>query len=353
MNLKATILQCAGIVSYIREVCHPHYKTPFFRSLWALSKGFLPKTLVHYNDFTRYEYKDYINDWSTYTKAIRINTGYNEVMNNKLMFYDLMEVTGKAPKVYGYFCKGMPLYRHSEKDDNTMESFLSFAKNKGSLFFKRFEGGSGQGIFKLAYEKNSFFIDRDSYTEEALKKYLSSLNGYLFMECLYNDADYAALIFPKTLNTVKILTMIDPATNKAFIAGAFQRFGTESSYPLDNMSKGGISCLVNIETGTLDTSYALDIATEKECIVEKHPNTGAQILGIQLPHWEKTKKEILEIADRYSYLKYIAWDLMITKDSFIIIEGNANSETWGFQLGCPLLKNRQVKSFYQYYKAIK
>ena len=352
MNLKATLLSCAGILRYIKALFTPHYKTPFLRSVWALSKGFLPESLVHYSDFTRFPYDEYVNDWSTYTKAIRINAGYNEVMNNKLMFYDLMKETGKTPEVYGFICKGMPIYKDESVKDNSLDAFLELVKDKKSLFFKRFEGGSGHGIFKLSYEDGQYILDREIYSCEKIKEYLASLDGYLFMECLYNDAEYAKTIHPTTLNTIKVFTMVDPVTNKAFIAGAFQRFGTKSSYPLDNMSRGGISCLVNVETGTLDTSYALDPVTQKERVVEVHPDTGAQILGIQLPHWEKTKEEILEIANKYSYLKYVAWDLMITEDSFIIIEGNANSETWGFQLGRPLLKNPQVKEFYKYYKVI-
>lgn len=352
MNLKANVLTCAGIVRYVKVLLTPHYKTPFLRTIWALSKGFLPESLVHYSDFTRYPYTDYVNDWSTYTKAIRINAGYNEVMNNKYMFYDLMKETGKTPAVYGYFCKGTPLYQDN-RTDHSLDGFLTFVKEKNDLFFKRFEGGSGLGIFKISYEDGKYYIDRDSYSDDEVKKYLSSLHGYLFMECLYNDAEYAVKIYPNTLNTLKILTMIDPVTNQAFIAGAFQRFGTKASYPLDNMSKGGISCLVNIETGTLDTSYALDPVSQKEYVVEKHPETNEQILNIRLPHWDKIKEDILEIANRYSYLKYVAWDLMVTKDSIILIEGNANSETWGFQLGRPLLINPQVKAFYQYYKAIK
>lgn len=351
MNLKTEILTCSGMVRYVKHLFQHRHKITVGKSIWALSKGFLPESIVHYSDFVRYPRNEYINDWQTYTKAIRINSGYNEVMNNKLMFYDMMRPTGKTPKVYGYLAKGgVVLF---EQKNATIDNLINLIKEEKSLFFKRFEGGSGEGIFKAEYKQEKYWIDRKEYSQVDLKKYFKSLSGILIMECLYNRADYAVKIFPKTLNTVKILTMIDPENNKAFIAGAFQRFGTESSYPLDNMSLGGISCLVNIESGKLETSYAYDKALDKECIVEKHPNTNEQILGITLPHWDQVKEEILEIANRYSYLKYVAWDLTLTEDSFIIIEGNANSETWGFQLGRPLLKNPDVKKFYQYYKVIK
>lgn len=272
-------------------------------------------------------------------------------MNNKLMFYDLMYPTGKTPQVFGYLTKnGAVLF---DKKNATIEDIITLIEKQKSLFFKRFEGGSGQGIFKAEYKDNGFWINKNQCSIDEMKAQLSSLSGVLIMECLYNTADYAKKIFPKTLNTVKILTMINPNNNRAFIAGAFQRFGTEGSYPLDNMSTGGVSCLVNIDSGKLETSYVYDPVQDKECVVEKHPNTGEQILGIVLPNWEKVKTEILEIAERYSYLKYVAWDITLTPDSFIIIEGNANSETWGFQLGKPLLKNPNVKEFYKYYKVIK
>lgn len=351
MNLKTEILTCSGIIRYIKHLFQHRHNISIPKCLWSLSKGFLPESIVHYSNFKRYPRKEYINDWQTYTKAIRINSGYNEIMNNKLMFYDMMRPTGKTPRVFGYFTKGgIVLFEKKEAD---ISDLLNLIKEEKSLFFKRFEGGSGEGIFKAEYKDGNFLIDRSIYNKEKLEKYLKSLSGILIMECLYNQADYAIKIFPKTLNTVKILTMIDPETNKAFIAGAFQRFGTESSYPLDNMSTGGVSCLINIDTGKLETSYVYNAALDKECVVEKHPDSKEQILGIVLPHWDKVKQDILEIANRYSYLKYVAWDITLTADSFIIIEGNANSETWGFQLGKPLLKNPNVKKFYQYYRVIK
>lgn len=351
MNIKTEILTCSGIVRYIKHLFQHKHRVSFVKCLWALSKGFLPESIVHYSDFKRYPRKEYINDWQTYTKAIRINSGYNEIMNNKLMFYDMMRPTGKIPKIYGYMAKnGIVLF---DKKSSDLDDLIYLLKEVGSLFFKRFEGGSGEGIFKAEYREEKFWINRNQYSVKEMKSQLRLYSGVLIMECLYNSIDYAIKIFPKTLNTVKILTMINPKTNKAFIAGAFQRFGTESSYPLDNMSTGGVSCLVNIETGKLETSYVYDPVTDKERPVKTHPDSNRIILGITLPHWEKVKEEILEIANRYSYLKYVAWDIALTKDSFIIIEGNANSETWGFQLGMPLLRNPDVKDFYRYYGVIK
>jgi hypothetical protein len=351
MNIKTELLTCSGIVRYIKHFFQHKHKVTFRKCIWALSKGFLPESIVHYSDFKRYPRNEYINDWQTYTKAIRINSGYNEIMNNKLMFYDMMHPTGKTPQVYGYIAKnGIVLF---DKKNPDMDELIALLKDKKSLFFKRFEGGSGEGIFKAEYRDGEFWINRDKYCAIKLKEHLKAYSGVLIMECLYNSADYAVKIFPKTLNTVKILTMINPKNNKAFIAGAFQRFGTESSYPLDNMSTGGVSCLVNLETGRLETSYVYDPITDSEQPVENHPNTDEKILGITLPNWEKIKGEILEIANRYSYLKYVAWDIALTKDSFIIIEGNANSETWGFQLGMPLLRNPKVKDFYLYYGVLK
>ena len=45
--------------------------------------------------------------------------------------------------------------------------------------------------------------------------------------------------------------MIDPDDGRAFPAAAVHRFGTRRSRSVDNWSRGGLSCWIDIRTGTL------------------------------------------------------------------------------------------------------
>ena len=51
-------------------------------------------------------------------------------------------------------------------------------------------------------------------------------------------------------------------------------------------------------------------------------------------------------------LKYIGWDVVITKKGLYIIEANNSTDVELLQVHKPLLINERVRNFYKYYKII-
>ena len=59
----------------------------------------------------------------------------------------------------------------------------------------------------------------------------------------------------------------------------------------------------------------------------KHPITGKQILGYQIPYWEECKKFAEKAARHIPTVRYVGWDIVIMENGdFLLIEGNDNAD---------------------------
>ena len=59
-----------------------------------------------------------------------------------------------------------------------------------------------------------------------------------------------------------------------------------------------------------------------------HPDTGAPLVGIQLEGSEDVKALALEASRKFGFMGTIGWDIGLTRDGPVIIEGN---NLWGPQ----------------------
>lgn len=305
-------------------------------------RGFSQEAVAFYN-FEDYSYRDYVNDKAVYTKAIKINAGYNELMNNKLLFNEFIGQYAKVPRIFGSIKAGKYISLGQERDIQGIIEDIP-------LILKRISGGGGYGIYKVLSKAGKLFINNQEADRHALADLIKRLDGYLVCECI-DQAEFLKQIFSGSINSLKVLTMIDPDTDRAFIAGAFFRIGTKKSAPVDNLGPGGVLPGVDIDSGEISVTKVIVDGKVKE--IDRHPDTGALIKGVKIPDWEKIKEQIIELAERVKYIRYIAWDLALQEDGFIVIEGNANSELHGFQMHKPLLLDERVRKFYQYYGVVK
>jgi hypothetical protein len=53
-----------------------------------------------------------------------------------------------------------------------------------------------------------------------------------------------------------------------------------------------------------------------------HPATGLPIAGFQLPHWERVREILCAAAEQFRPVRSIGWDVAMTADGPVIIEGN-------------------------------
>ncbi|QLG48366.1 sugar-transfer associated ATP-grasp domain-containing protein [Natrinema halophilum] len=337
---------------------------------WLYRHGFLSKSGEIYSlDLNGPE--EYLTDYQRFVRTTRINgSQWNTLIDNKLAFHRLLgEFPTHRPAVYGLLTDGElhvydrtdgrsvmtdgglklehPSEPASEQPTTEPVTWIADALSDGDrLVLKRFRGSDRTDVHFLERVGEEYVFDGTRMSEAALAKTLTTFDGYLLCEHV-EQADYAAELFPHTTNTIRVLTMYDDREREAFIPMAIHRIGTTDSAPVDTFSDGGMSARIDRETGELGEAvkYPTDGTVDWH---RTHPDSGARIRGTDVPGWSRVRDQLLEIAEMYSHIPYVGWDLVVTDEGgFEIIGAHSHPNVAPLQVHEPLLADDRTRRFYR------
>ena len=194
-----------------------------------------------------------------------------------------------------------------EADGRTsIEALEAFLDGKKTVFVKPLEGSSGQGIEKYTAPD---WTDMDDFAGK-----VRAVGKCVIEEGIVQHPRMAELN-PGSVNTVRISTLI--GDKKEGIVYAFLRIGNGKI--MDNVDCGGMAARVDLISGKL-----LTVAADKAGnTFTKHPITGTEIIGFQLPCFEEAKAMCLEAMRMVPSMRYVAWDVALTEQGPTLIEGNS------------------------------
>lgn len=193
-----------------------------------------------------------------------------------------------------------------------------------SLFSKWGAAFGGADTSSWHYE-NGLYCDGDArrLTAGELLEVLArqSQGGLVLLQTrVANHPDIASLA-PHALSTVRAMTIAAPCGPPRFLAGVL-RMGTGHS-TADNFAQGGIAAPIDFETGELGEARGLDSSGLTE-IHRLHPDTGARIVGTRVPFWRETVELALRAHLLVGDLPVVGWDVAVTADGPLLVEGNWN-----------------------------
>ena len=125
-----------------------------------------------------------------------------------------------------------------------------------------------------------------------------------------------------TLVSLRIITMRRPQERARYLIGSI-------SLPVgdvvgSNTQFGVLRAPIEEATGRLGVSYdQKDISRVMEPI-SVHPVTGGRIEGFELPFWKETVDLAIQAHETFTDIALIGWDIALTPDGPVIIEGNSN-----------------------------
>lgn len=188
----------------------------------------------------------------------------------------------------------------------TPEQLAEFLEGQEAIFAKINRGGCGQDVYKL-YVK-------DFESPEAMLQYIREKNLVVLEHVLPQHPEMARL-HPSSVNCLRITTdLVDDTVYIAYVVVKMGRGGGVC----DNSGQGGILCRVDENTGKI-----CSVATDDYFnIFEKHPDTGVELIGYQIPMFEEAIACAKEAAMVIPQIRHIGWDIGITPDGPAIIEGN-------------------------------
>lgn len=343
--IKRTYFIISAFMSLLKQevwiIKNPRLKKPaLWQRLWLYRNGFLSDRQMLYG-VTRANKHLYLSDYQKILTT-KINDPYHIVLNDKSVFDKIFKGTGHLPECYGRISDSV--IRINGKTFNDDE-FLDFLKDKEGLIIKKTTGGGGKDVHSIRHGQSACLLDGELIREDELMLYVRNLDNHMITEYI-KGAKYSRTIFGKALNTVRI-QMLRLEDGSILFPIAVHKFGTDLTVPADNVWKGGLTALIDMETGILGKPAQHSENNHKIKWVDRHPDTGEVIAGVKVPGWRNIIEELKKIGELHENIKYVGWDIAITDDGFRIIEGNNHTDVSILQIHQPLLNDKRVVSFYE------
>ena len=179
-------------------------------------------------------------------------------------------------------------------------------------------GGKGIQVIRARDNDGNFVIGSNTYAPQALEKEIRKiLQGEYLTSQTMNDRDIV-LIEERVVNhpdLEKISTGL-PDVRVIVFRGipvlAMMRLSTKASQGLANLKQGAIGAAVRLSDGLV---YRAEI---KKHEIERHPDTGEQIVGFQLENWPQILATAA-LAQKSSGLGYAGVDIVIDERNRILL----------------------------------
>ena len=186
--------------------------------------------------------------------------------------------------------------------------FEKFIEGKEDFFAKPNIGESGKGIEKLHVADFKDTKELYDYIKNPEK------NFGVIEEVIVQHPDVAR-IYPYSLNCLRVVTLVNDG--KVEVLYAVFKMGNNGKF-VDNLENGGLACHVDLDKGEIcgqgHTSALINY--------DAHPATGIKFIGYKLPYIEEVKELAKKAALVIPNFGYVGWDICITPDGPLIVEGN-------------------------------
>jgi len=242
---------------------------------------------------------------------------------SKTYFYKLcQEKNIPTPKTFFHIEK-INVFSPIEQVKRNIKAQLNTLPD-GDFIVKPSLGTHGKGIFFFSKKTSSFkMINEEALALDTFTQYLSTLchsDEYLIQARMTNHKNITAFAPSEALQTLRINSLIvDEDCSILFCE--FKQAG--QGQLVDNFSMGqnnSTSWIVDLKTGQLIRGYQINKSGYgyKELSI----NTLSPPNNIHLPFWSETIELIRDVSKKFLPLRTVGWDVAITDEGPLIIEGN-------------------------------
>lgn len=250
---------------------------------------------------------DYM-DYAFYNKSFKERRKY-AVVRTQNKFYEKV-----SPSKHKEFFTIKPNFLRNFKEyvgrdffvpEDGIDKLREFLKKNKVFMIKPLDGLGGHEVKKM--------YTSDIKNKNEFLKYLE--DNRMFLEELIIQHKKMNSLCTSSVNTLRIMTFAN--NDKSEILYAALRVGN-GVYEVDNFHKGGMGVSIDTKTGRLKGN-AIDKDLRE---FKRHPVTKTYFNNFELPYWNETKKLVREAALVNQNIKVVGWDVAITKDGPVLVEGN-------------------------------
>lgn len=183
--------------------------------------------------------------------------------------------------------------------------FCAFVERNPVFMSKPYDGLGGAQVKKERVEN---IEDLQAYYDDAEK-------NRIFFEALVKQHPQMNLLCESSVNTMRMMTLNDRGTPRLLWAGLRVGNGVNA---VDNFHAEGMAVKIDLDTGKL-MGKAINKENEQ---FDAHPVTGVVFDGFQIPCFKEAKEMVLQAALESDKIRMVGWDVAISEDGPVVIEGN-------------------------------
>ena len=245
-----------------------------------------------------------------------INNQIVKKYNNKDYFYKFDDKI-EFNKIFNNYLKRDWIYLREVKGDK----FAEFLKGKKAIIVKPIDGHGGVGIEKININRNT----------DGKKLYRNlRKTGQVLVEDFVKQHDDMNKLYKNSVNTLRMFTFIKDG-KPTFLQGILK---IGNGGVVDNFSSGGMYTFVDNKGKVI--APAID---QKDNVYESHPKTKVKFVGFQVPMFKEAIELVKEASKEVPEVAYVGWDVAISEDGPVLIEGNCFPGV--FQIRPSFSKNKQ------------
>lgn len=209
------------------------------------------------------------------------------------------------------------------------------------MFCKVIDGECGHDVFQLSVRNHTLYFNNKEITPQELQSRLCGAD-FLFQQRITQHPELSR-INPTSINTIRLTTVRNLKTKEVKVWPSALRVGLNGNY-VDNLSQGGLIIGIDLATGKLNR-YGFQ-RPEFGGRREAHPDTGLVFNQFAIPFFKEAVEKALYFHSMLKDIHSIGWDIAITPEGPIFIEGNDNWEITISQAANRGLKKEFEEDFY-------
>lgn len=221
-----------------------------------------------------------------------------------------------------FLANGTIIHHHSKEGVGDLPEEDIFCKPK-----KDHEGEGaeawyykGDGIYRSP-ERES--ISKEDLREHLFKRAAQHRSGSYLVQPLILPHPELLPFREEATPTLRILTFQD-IDGTVKVDRAMLRFSTDSTAVIDNASAGGLVAPIHGERGVL--GIARDSRWDRlRAIYRRHPLHNTPIEGVAIPFFKEAIELVKEAKALFPHRLIIGWDVLITKEGPLLLEGNSQT----------------------------
>lgn len=252
---------------------------------------------------------------------------YHCLGNHKVVEAALLKQFGiPAPEYLGFLhsTDGTDLHGRPLTDTRQLVAFLA-ELCPAKICLKPAEGMEGSGFVAMRIEQRSDGLVAVDVINAAklwpLDRFLEDnvapgIDDGLIIQRYIQQHPRLAAINPSSVNTLRIWAL--QCRDTVHIRGALLRMG-RAGQPVDNSSRGGVLAPVDLDTGRLRQVKTATVFPE---FLSCHPDTGAQVEGVEVPHWKACIDLAKATVRALPGMRFSGLDIAVTESGPLVVETN-------------------------------